>query len=232
VSRRRPLRRSGLAAAALLAALGLSGCTMHPGSAAVVGGDSISASTVDQVASSYCAAVAAANRQGGASNDQPTRELRRGVLNGLIQANVVRRAAATFHVRVTPAEVHQLVSTEARLPTGVPAADRAQVLRFFTQVARTQLLIRAIGFRVLTRSSAGPPPSPKAAYLRGRATVAHYAATLGTTVDPRYGRYTPKGVVFASGSLSVPVSAAAREADRSSVDAAWVSSLPVSQTCG
>ena len=229
-------RRSGVSGLVVtLTAAVATGCsTLHPGAAAVVGSRSIEASTVDAIASAYCqVTVAAARAQGSAAPAQPTRDLRRGVLNALVQEHVVRGAANRIGgIRVAESQVDQLVESSGILAQPV-SDDAAAVLRgFLDKVASTQLTLQAIGQRLAAQQSGGgQPPSPEQASAAGRRYVLKYAAGLDVSVDPRYGSYSPQGIEVSSGSLSVPVSDEARLAIRPSLDGSAARSLPASQTC-
>lgn len=225
-------RRVGMVAVAGVVAFGLPGCGTHPGVAAVVGDESIDVQTVDQITASYCAANLLASAQQGANgSDQPTRELRRGVLNALIQTQVVQMAAQRLGVDVSAADVeNEAAASIATLPQGLDPADEAQIKELLYGVTRSQLLTLAIGEHLLGPAAASEGRS--AAFVRGQQYVAGYAADLDVEVDPRYGAYTARGLGVQSGSLSVPVSRDALQAARSTIDEAWASRLPASQTCG
>ena len=230
---RRGQGRLSLAALAAAVTLGTAGCGTHPGVAAVVAGEPIDVQTVDQIAASYCAANRLASaQQGGNGRDQATRELRRGVLNALIQTEVVQLVAQRLGGEVPAADVeNEVAASIATLPRGLARADEAQIKELLYGVTRSQLLTLAIGEQLLGATSAGGQDRA-AAFARGRQYVARYAAKLDVEVDPRYGAYTVKGLAVQSGSLSVPVSGEAVRAARSTINEAWASRLPASQTCG
>jgi hypothetical protein len=210
--------------ATLLAATGCS--TMHPGAAAVVGDTSIDAGAVDDIAAAYCSVTVA---MGSPGIDQPTRDLRRGVLNALVQRDIVSAAARKLGgVRIPEARVRELVDAQATFPQSAPAEDAGTVRDFLGDVARTQLTLQQIGERLLGEATA-KPPSAEEAVARGQRYVQRYATGLDIEVDPRYGSYSPRGIDLASGSLSVPVSTEAVQAEQGNLgpDA----ELPASQTC-
>ena len=233
VGSRRRRRRSALAVLIAAGTFAVAGCSAHPGVAAVVGDHSIDAETVDQIASSYCAANRLASREEGATGSvQPTRELRRGVLNALIQSRIVQMAAQRLNVEVPDAQVAKAVAAGmATLPRGLDSADQARIKELLSQLSRSQLLMVAIGERLLGEGQSGGQGKSEA-FARGRQFVTGYAAKLDIEVDPRYGAYTATGLTVRSGSLSVPVSAQAQQAERRTPDEALAGNLPASQTCG
>ena len=228
-------RRSVVGGLVVALAAALTGCSnLHPGAAAVVGSRSIEASTVDAIASAYCQVTAAAARaQGSPAAAQPTRDLRRGVLNALVQDRVVSGAAGRLGgIRVPASQIDQLVDSSGILSQPV-AGDAASVLHgFLDKVASTQLKLEQIGRRLATEQpGGGQAPSPEQASAAARRYVLQYAADLDVRVDPRYGSYSPRGIEVSSGSLSVPVSDEALLAVRPTLDAATARTLPASQTC-
>ena len=139
------LRRTAVTLA--IAAMAASGCSsLHPGSAAVVGDMSVKASTVDDLTSAVCASNQVRALHDPASGGKtPTRDLRRSILNILVQADVVEQAATSLGVSVTPAAVDQLIGNTELVPAGVSSDVRNQLLDLFHEIARVQLLTAAIG---------------------------------------------------------------------------------------
>jgi hypothetical protein len=225
------LRRTAVILA--LAALAASGCSsLHPGSAAVVGDMSVQASTVDDLSRAVCASnQVRALHDPASAGKTPTRELRRSILNILVQADVVEQAATSVGVSVTPAAVAKLIGNTELVPAGVSSQVKDQLLGLFHEFARVQLLTAAIGRRQLEEAGT-TGASDQQASQEGSRFLASYADKIGVDVDPRYGTYTPTGgIAFASGSLSVPVSLTAVRAETTNTDAAWISQLPATQTC-
>jgi hypothetical protein len=210
----------------------VTGCSsLHPGSAAVVGDMTVRTSTVDDLTSAVCASVQVRALNNPASAGQtPTRDLRRSILNVLVQADVVEQAAATLGVSVTPAEIDRFIGN-ANVPSGVSSDVRTQLEDLYHQIARVQLLTAAIGRQQLTQAGT-TDASDQQATQAGSKFLATYADKIGVEVDPRYGAYTPAGgIAAASGSLSVPISLTAVRAQTTNPDAAWISQLPHTQTC-
>ena len=225
------LRRTAVTLA--IAAMAASGCSsLHPGSAAVVGDMSVKASTVDDLTSAVCASNQVRALHDPASGGKTaTRDLRRSILNILVQADVVEQAATSLGVSVTPAAVDKLIGNTELVPAGVSSDVRDQLLDLFHEIARVQLLTAAIGRQQLEQAGT-TGASDQQANQAGSKFLASYAEKIGVDVDPRYGSYTPSGgIAVASGSLSVPVSLTALRAQTTNTDAAWISQLPSTQTC-
>jgi hypothetical protein len=214
-------------------ALTASGCSsLHPGNAAVVGDTSVQASTVDDLTEAVCASNEVRALHDPASGGKtPTRELRRSILNILVQADVVEQAATSLGISVTPAAVDKLIGNTELVPAGVSSDVRDQLLDLFHEIARVQLLTAAIGRQQLEEAGTTGATDEQASRA-GSTFLATYAGKIGVEVDPRFGTYTPSGgIAVASGSLSVPVSLTAIRAQTTNTDAAWISQLPPTQTC-
>jgi hypothetical protein len=228
-----PRTRLQRTAAALAVVALATGCSsLHPGSAAIVGDVTVQASTVDDLTSAVCASTQVRALQDPASGGQtPTRDLRRSILNVLVQADVVEQAAASLGVSVTPAAVDKLIGNQELVPAGVSTDVRNQLEDLYHEIARVELLTAAIGRQQL-RQAGTTAASSQQVTQAGSKFLATYAEKIGVEVDPRYGTYTPAGgIAVASGSLSVPISLTALRAQTTNTDAAWVAQLPHTQTC-
>jgi hypothetical protein len=224
------LQRTAAALAGV--ALATSCSSLHPGSAAIVGDETVQASTVDDLTRAVCA-----SNQARALHDPAylaktsTRDLRRGILNVLVQADVVEQAAASLGVSVTPAAIGELLGNGELVPAGVSSDVKSQLEDLYHEIARVQLLTAAIGRQQL-RQAGTTAASSQQVTQAGSKFLATYADRIGVEVDPRYGTYTPSGgIAAASGSLSVPISLTALRAQTTKADAAWISQLPHTQTC-
>jgi hypothetical protein len=227
------LRRTAVVLAGVALATGCS--SLHPGSAAIVGDMTVQASTVDDLTSAVCASTQVRAQHDPASGGQtPTRDLRRSILNVLVQADVVEQAAASLGVSMTPAAVDRLIGNTELVPAGVSTDVRNQLEDLYHEIARVQLLTAAIGRQLWAQRTGqiNPRVSDQQATRAGSKFLAAYADKIGVEVDPRYGTYTPSGgIAVGSGSLSVPISLTAVRALTTNPDAAWVSQLPHTQTC-
>jgi hypothetical protein len=210
-----------------------SGCSsLHPGNAAVVGDETVQASTVDDLTLAVCA-----SNQARALHDPSylaktsTRELRRSILNVLVQADVVEQAAASLGVSVTPAAVARQLGTRELVPAGVSSDDKEQLEDLYRRIIGAQLLTSAIG-RQRLKQAGTTSPSGKDVTQAAHKFLAAYTEKIGVEVDPRFGTYTPSGgIAPGSGSLSVPISTAALRAKSGNPDQGVIDQLPHTQTC-
>jgi hypothetical protein len=224
------LRRTAVAMVFVALATGCS--SLHPGNAAVVGDMTVQASTVDDLTSAVCASNhARALHDPAYLAKTPTRDLRRSILNILVQADVVEQAASSLGVSVTPAAVDKLLGTSELVPAEVSTEVRDQLEELYHEIASEQLLTAAIGRQMLEREGTTGASHQQATQAGGK-FLATYAEKIGVDVDPRYGTYTPSGgISVASGSLSVPTSVTALRALSTNTDAGWIAQLPHTQTC-
>jgi hypothetical protein len=210
----------------------VTGCdSMHPGAAAVVGDTTIQESELDHFVDALCVSNSVAASQGGAPTDQAaTRDLRRTILNVLIQSELATQAAEKNGVSVTDGDVQRRLASGTGLPEQLPPAVEEKLTGLITDLVRASLLTAAIGKQQLSSNSA-TNISGKQAAQAGSTYLTHYAEEVGVDVDPRYGTYSALGVTAGSGSLSVPVSNAAVEGNKAQLSPEWIKQLSASQTC-
>jgi hypothetical protein len=212
-------------ALAATACLAVSGCGTHPGAAAVVGSQTISQHTVDDFAGALCSA------QTAPSQSVPSRAARENAVQILLDETLSREYGAAHGIEPNQAQVSAALESSAQAVSQLPAADRGVFRSTLKDYTEAQLILVDAGRAELQR--------------RGRSTITQQEAfTAGTrlrdewarrhadvSVDPRFGEYVNGRVRDNSGSLSVPVSAAAVQALKSQPSTAWVSALPASQKC-
>jgi hypothetical protein len=229
-ARRTRMRRTAVALVAVALASGCS--SLHPGNAAVVGDRAVQVSAVDDLTRALCASNdARAVHNPAYLAKTSTRDLRRSILNALVQADVVEQAAASLGVSVTPAAVDDLLGNGQLVPAGVSTDDTNLLVDLYHEIGRVQLLTAAIGREQLERAGT-TGASHQQVTQAGNKFLAAYADKIGVDVDPRFGTYTPSGgITGGSGSISVPISPAARQAQSNNLDAAAIDQLPHTQTC-
>jgi len=107
----------------VLAGLSLAACSnVHPGSAAVVDGHSISMRTLDDAAVAYCTLTAdAAGQQGVASVSNSA--VRRQAIVGLVSLRVARDLAATEDLTIEPSAYELTASQRDQLTKAFPDSD-------------------------------------------------------------------------------------------------------------
>jgi parvulin-like peptidyl-prolyl isomerase len=113
------LRVASLAALALTAAVGLTGCNTSPGAAALVGADRISVASLQRVVTR-----ALANPQAQSSLGKDRAGFARTELGRLINNRIVAAAAAKYHVVVTANDIDAQIAQFAQQAGGVSQLEQ------------------------------------------------------------------------------------------------------------
>ena len=227
MSRSRTVKGSVLT---LAAAFVMSACGAHPGSAAVVGSESISDSQVDRVAHALCAAQGAS--QGGqAPQELATRSARQGALGVLINSSLSRQYGESQGVQPDQEQVSAALSGNEQNISALPA-DRRDVFReTVREYAEGQLMLIEIGRRELTAAGKRNVTEQQAVSEGTRLRNAWAAENADVSVDPRFGVYRKNSLLATSGSLSVAASETAADGSSPDPSQGWVAALPASQKC-
>lgn len=222
-SRRRVVKLAGgtLAAALLLSACG----SIHPGSAAVVGSDTISQSSADATALAVCSADAGSQPSG-----VPSRTERRRALSLLVQSELARQFGAKQGVQPNQAAVSAGVAQAAATVKSLPPEQRPELAALIRDLYAGQSIVETAGRKSLQAQGQSPITS-KQASAQGNLLLNRYAKSVNIQIDPRYGTYSKGNLASVSGSLSVPVSPAATDGNTSNPSPEWVKSLPAAQKC-
>ncbi len=221
----RVLRGAALAVAGLV----LAGCTGHPGSAAVVGDESIDDTRVDEVATALCAAQGTGGQ--GQGQDLATRAARQGALDVLISSAVTRAYAESEGVQADQEQVSALLASSDQGLQGLSEQDRTAFRETLREVAEARLALTEIG-RAELASQGVPEPTEEQALSTGTQLQSAWAdKNVDIEVDPRYGVYAQGALRAATGSLSVAQSDSAVDGEKATPSTSWVSSLPASQKC-
>jgi SurA-like N-terminal domain len=232
VTSRRRLRH--LAGLAVVGALIVSGCTFHPGSAAVVNGNSISQSKVDDLVLAACSFEKGLRVKGGETTPGTSvAVLREAILQALISFQITDRAATELKLTVSPAVVAKAAKNNPTIPANVDAHDRELLTTFFNESSREQVQEAVIGAHLKDPSVTtadrvtGADVSGAAKYL------ATFTKKQSVVVNPAFGTWRGGTLATSDGSLSVPVSPAAKkwEGFRSSTTGD-VTGLPPNEVCG
>ncbi len=197
---------------------------MHPGAAAVVGGDTISTGQVDDVALSLCAA------NSGGQSGLPTRQARQGALSVLLQTQLALQLGRKEGVRANQQQLAAAVAQSGSTIRKLPPERRPAFRDALTRYVEAQLMLREAGRKVLEARGPGTVTAQRA-QAAGTALLRRYADRADISVDPRFGRFTNGALQAASGSLSVPVSSRASDGSSSDPSASWVAGLPANQKC-
>ncbi|RJS45300.1 hypothetical protein [Nocardioides cavernaquae] len=220
-----PARRTGASLLLLLAIPALGGCSdgsaLHPGDAAVVSGERIGLTEVDDLALATCALEERGLAQQGAG--VPMSFVRSLAVETLI-TDVLIEDFATEH-DVDLAEVRSGVREEAeKAITDLPDSQQATALDRLALEGVRRAVLQIVGATV-----PGGDASPDAASAAGRAVFAEFRKDADLVRDPRFGDVDLDTFQFsgASGSLSV-----AAEPSGNAMDQAAVAELPAAQRCG
>jgi hypothetical protein len=229
----RSVSLAGLAAAGLV----LTGCGVstgiHPGSAAVIGDESISLSKIDTTASRYCQAYAPQISQ--QSQRVPMRYLRQFVAANLSQRMLGRQLAEAYDVQPTSAYDQQVTKVETQFASS-PSKLRKAVVDVEAGGLYLSAVQAAIGQKLLAESGTSSPTA-KAALQRGQVATEDWLKDHSISLDPVLGIAADGGQFKAttdqtSYPLSTLASQGAAAAGASQPDPAYTAALTPSQVCG
>jgi hypothetical protein len=231
----RPVGRSvtvaGLAAVGLL----LSGCGgslgIHPGSAVVVGDDTVSMSKVDDTTTLYCRAYLPQLQQAG--QKVPMRFLRQFVAGSLAERDLGEQLAAEYDVRATSDYATQQTQVAQQFATAEPDV-KAAVLDVEGGSPYLQNIQVAVGHKLLAESG-NPTIKTKDALQRGQVATQDWLRTHHSSIDPVLGTSLASGALtqgYDQTSYAVSPLAASGVASAQQPDPTYTAALPPSQICG
>lgn len=216
---------------AVVAAAVLTGCGTHPGAAAVVGDQRISADEVDEAAAALCSStVAGAEAQGQPRPELASRGARQAAIQLILDSELTRQFAEDEGLKANQQAISAALQQNAQAIQVLPPDQRGVFRELFTAFQESQVLLDEAGTRSLA-AQGNAAPAPEEAAAEGARLRAEWAADIEVEVDPRYGTYEGGAVVPSSGSLSIPTSQHARQGAADQPDAAWTAGLPLSQKC-
>jgi hypothetical protein len=219
--------RVKLATVAAGAALVLAGCGVHPGTAAVVGSETITHDEVDDIATAVCRAnVAGAEAAGQQASPLPSRGARELAVEVLVETELAQQLGEREGVEANQRAVSQAVAQNEpglALLEGEQQEDLRAALRDY---AESQFMLIEVG-----RQSLGEQVSEDEAVAEGRRILGVLAESVDIEIDPRYGRFD-NGVFKPGGtSLSVAESERAKAGTDQQPSEAFIGGLPASQLC-
>jgi peptidyl-prolyl cis-trans isomerase SurA len=209
----------------------LTGCAgATPGVAAQVGDDSITFDDLDDVTTSYCAAIE--DQLAGNGQVVPMRFLRGGIARILANRSIGEQLAEEHDVEAGRNYDQQV----AKLQQGASALgedERDAVVTVETEQVYTTSIQAAVGRKLLEQEGAADDVKYSDTVARGKKAYADWADDNGVTFDPKLGVELVDGEVQpADTSLSFPVGDAAVAGSKQTPDPAYAESLPASQRCG
>jgi hypothetical protein len=216
-----------------MALAALSGCStnLSPGVAATIDGQAIQQDQVDSVVKAACAYTAASAGGDRAPTPVSLANLRATITAALVQFTVIDRAASAMKLTVDQATIAENASQNS-IPPGLSKADTAALKGFFDAVGKSTAETQLIGAHLADPSITTFSQVNDDQTARASSYLAKYVTKQDVRVNPAYGRWNGKTVVGGSGSLSDPVSTAAKDSQIAASDSqANTADLPSSQVC-
>jgi hypothetical protein len=226
----RPTRKVSALVAAGALALGLSGCSTHPGDAATVGSHSIGTAHLDEVATAICSAQAG-SQQAGQPQQQSSRSNRELALGLLIDSQLSAAYGAAEGLHPPRQQLDRAMASRAQLLASVPAKDRDVLRSTLTDLDASQLTMAEAGRRALQQAGSKNITAQTAIPAGLKVRNDWVSKHLDVSVDPRFGTFSHGNLQARSGSLSTAVSSQARAGAKTQPSASWLASLPATQKC-
>lgn len=229
------VNRLVLVAVAGTSVLALSGCAQSGNVAARIDDTTVPASDVEFLTRIQCDSLdkSAENPAEGAQPAQtiPTAQIRTGMVNTLIQAEINRRLAEEEGLTYDKETLRSVMQQFESVVDQAPEEDRDRFRSFVEDVYRGQLQVYTLAEKNLAEAGINDPAQEQVdqavAGIQGK-----FRQTLDIEINPEYGP-NDDGVAGATDpSLSLAVSADARKARAAQPDPTWVAGLPDNQRCG
>lgn len=224
------VRRGGLAAVLAGSVLALSACgSASPGVAAQVGDQTLTLSRVDSLTGSYCEAVTKSLQSDG--RVVPMSLVRSAVMQTLIMRSGAEQLAEEYDVG--PGAAYNQSRAALEQGTSVLPDDQAEaVLTMETGQDYVTDVLSAVGQATLAEQGVDDADTD-AQLAAGKDALAVFFAQNDPRIDPSFGLvmqdYQP---VDADTNTSFAVSDLATQGQKAEPDAAFLASLPSTQTCG
>lgn len=229
------VNRLVLVAVAGASVLTLSGCGQTGNVAARIDDTVVSTSDVDFLTRIQCDSLdkSAENPAEGAQPVQtiPTAQIRTGMVNTLIQAEINRRLAEEEELTYDKATLRSVMQQFESVVDQAPEEDRDRFRAFVEDVYRGQLQVYTLAEKNLAEAGINNPVQEQVdqavAGIQGK-----FRLSLDIEINPRYGPNDDGLAGATDPSLSLAVSSDAKKARATQPDAAWVAELPDNQRCG
>jgi hypothetical protein len=237
LTRQRPLRRPVVAVGLTVVGLLLTGCGsslgVHPGSAAVIGTDTLSMGKIDSTARLYCQAYVASSQQ---SSQQQSGPAPMGLFRSYVAGSLAKRLLGqqlADHYAVQPASGYQAQVSQIRTAlASAPADQRNAVIDVAAGDAYLQNVQIAVGER-LTNSSASTDAELKAALQRGQVATQDWLDDHDAVIDPVFSISVDGGkFTRALDQTSYALSSFAVQGTAQTPGQSYISALPAAQRCG
>jgi hypothetical protein len=238
LTRQRRGRRPAVVVGLFLTGLLLTGCGsslgIHPGSAAVVGDQTVSMSTIDDTATLYCQVYLTSQQsQQTQSGPQPMGLFRSFVAASLAKRLLGQALADQYEVKPASGYQSQLSQIEQAFASA-PADQRQAVIDVAGSDAYLQNVQVAVGQR-LTGNQGQSTADVKAALRRGEVATEEWLNDHDAFIDPVF-NISVDGGKFSreQDQTSYPVSALASAGAQTTAapEESYTSALPAAQRCG
>ncbi|MGH3504379.1 MAG: SurA N-terminal domain-containing protein, partial [Nocardioidaceae bacterium] len=227
-------KRSRITALAALTILAVSACgsNMHPGAAAVVDDTTISQGKVDDLVLAACDFTRLQRlKQGGAQPSLSVSGLRSNITGSLISYAVAHKAADHLHLSISDSKVGQLMQAQ-KLPKGLSTSDHELLKEFFTANTRSQVQQAVIAEHLKDPSVTSDANVQLSDAQAAADYMKKFTKKQDVVVNPSYGTWSGTSIDSSSGSLSSPVSSAAKAWAQADGSMQPGPNTPSSQTCG
>lgn len=195
-------------------ALGLlAGCgsNLHPGAAANVNGSVLSQSEVDDIVGAACRYITLQNQASTTPQQFSVSQLRATVTSSLISFDLLDGAVDDLGLTIRDADVEALAA-QSTLPEGLSSSDSALLDEFFTDAAQSEVTQETVGAHLKDSSVTDSGDATSDDVGASTDYVKKYFGEQDVTVNPGYGTWDGTTVNQSAGSLSDPVSDAAKQA--------------------
>jgi hypothetical protein len=223
-----------LLAVAGTSVLALSGCAPSGNVAAQVGDSTVTTSDVDFLTRMQCDTLDRAAKnpsQAGSTQMVAISQVRSGMVNTLVQAELNRQLAARDHLGYDKTTLRTVMDQFEPVVSQAPAKDRNRFRDQVEGVYRGQLQVYTLAQSQLEGQGVANPAQDQV-----DAAVAaiqdHFRKGVDIEVNPQYGADDTGVAGSADPSLSHPVSSFAKLSVSAQPDASFVSKLPADQRCG
>lgn len=215
------LRSASLRSAALgVAAIALAACSsVHPGSAAVVDGESISMSKVDKTSAAYCKIALVVGEPQGVTAVNAS-DTRRQSVADLITYIVAKKLVKERHLQLNPSTYVIPDDQKAEIARAFPGVDRQQINEAIERSQETYAVIVALGESVIGEKVS--QANATQVETAGLAEITKAIKSSDISIDPRFGLDDLTNQIADTGSLSIA------EVTEAKVDPA---DLPAAQRC-
>jgi SurA N-terminal domain len=216
------------------AVLALTGCTPSGNVAARVGDATVPNSDVDFLARMQCETLDQAAKdpaQQGSVQMVATSQVRTGMLNTLVEAELDRQLAKARHLTYDRATLRSAMAQFESVVTHVAKNDQDRFRSMVEDIYRGQLEVYSLAQDALSSQGVDNPSQAQVDQAIKKAQD-DYRKTVHIEVNPQYGA-DDSGVAGAvDPSLSLAVSSFAKQSRSASPSATWVAKLPADQRCG